>query len=106
PTRSNPRYVPGWSTYLSTGAALGGRRVAVLPGTHEDRRVRPVHCLCRTWAAGSLPTSRTGPQHRRDIQTFCAGDRGLTASRHQPRGPRTASNLAKTTTLSRYVCLA
>ena len=33
-SRSNPRYVPRWNRHLSAGAALGGRQVAGLPGTH------------------------------------------------------------------------
>ncbi len=43
---------------------------------------------------------------RCDVQNLCSSDRRLTASGHQPRGPRSASSLAKTTTLSRYLCLA
>ena len=43
---------------------------------------------------------------RCDVQNLCTSDRMLTASGHQPRGPRSASSLAKTTTLSRYLCLA
>ena len=100
PNRSNPRYVPRWSRHLSAGAALGGWQVAGLPGTHQDRPVGPVHRLCRAWAAGSLPASRAGPRLRRDVQTLCAGDHGLTTLAISHR-PRTASSLAKTTTLSR-----
>ena len=80
--------------------------MAGLPVTDEDRPVGPVHRLGRVGAAGSLPASRAGPRLRRDVQALCAGDQGLTTSACQPRGPRTASSLAKTTTLSRYLCLA
>jgi hypothetical protein len=51
-------------------------------------------------------TTRAGPQLRCDVQTLCVGDQGLTAPSHQPSDPPTAASLAKTTTLSRYLCLA
>ena len=70
PNRSNPRYVPRWSRHLPAGAALGGRPVAGLPVTHRDRPGRPVHRLCRAWAAGSLPASPAGSRLRRDIHTL------------------------------------
>ena len=65
--RSYPGYVPRWSRHLFAGAALGGRQVAGLPVTHQDRPVGPVHRLCRVWAAGSLPASRAGPRLWRDV---------------------------------------
>ena len=40
------------------------------PVTHEDRPVRPVHYLCRIWAAELLPASLPRPRLRREGQTF------------------------------------
>jgi len=51
----------------------------------------------RSWATTALVLG---------VTTVCASDRGLSAAGDQPPGPRTAVSLAKTTTLSRYLCLA
>ena len=96
----------GGARHLSAGAALGEAPVAGLPATHQDRPVGPVHRLRRVGRAGSLLASRAGPQLRRDVQTLSAHDQGLTTAGYQPPGLRTESSLAKTMTLSRYLCLA
>jgi hypothetical protein len=89
-TVRNPGYVPRWSRHISAGAALRGRQVAGLPATHQDQPVRRVHRLCRVWEAGSLPAARAGSQLRRDVQTLCPNDQGLThvwVISHEVRAP-------------------
>ena len=98
-------YRGGTGTFLRV-QRWRGRPVAGFPGTHQDRPGGPVHHPGRVWTTGSLPASRVGPRLRRDVQTLCCSDQGLTTSGYQPPGPRTVSSLAKTMTLSRYVCLA
>ena len=98
-------YRGGAGSFLRVQRWEGGKWLD-FPVTYEDRPVGTVHHPGRVWAAGSLLASRAGPRLRRDVQALCAGDQGLIASVCQPPGPRTASSLAKTTMLSRYLCLA
>jgi hypothetical protein len=76
------------------------------PVAREDRPVGPLHHLRRVWTAGSLPALCARSQLPCDVQNYCASNQGLMSSGHLPPDSRTASNLAKTMTLSRYLRLA
>ena len=106
PGRTVPRDVSRWSRSIPSRAALGGRKVDLLSLAGQDRPVRRIHYLRRAVQVGSLPASGGGFRVRPDLRSFGLGRQGLRASGAHLSRSRTDDSWAKTTTLSRYLCLA
>jgi hypothetical protein len=90
----------------SCGCSAGKEASGCPSSTHEDRPVRPVHRHVELGQPGPYRLRVLDPDSGVTSKPFVLVIEGEPRLYISYESPRAASSLAKTTTLSRYLCLA